>query len=240
MSIVAVVPDIHGRADLLERVLARVWARHGRGVQLLFLGDLIDRGDGSAAVLRRVQGLSREGAAALCGNHEEVFLQFLGGNPRAGLRFAYNGGAETVDSFVREHGAPFASYQNLKAYLERDGLYGWLAGLPHHVQLHGVSATHAPVAREHWVAGAPPRQASLWNSPQTDDPLEWAQCLWAEGQATPVCGHVTTPLDGTGRRRPVRAGRGWFLDCGSGDEPDCELIAGIFEQGAMVEVLRSG
>jgi hypothetical protein len=209
-------------------------------MELLFLGDLIDRGRDSAAVLRRVHGLWRNGAGVILGNHEETFLQFLGGDARATLRFAYNGGAETVESFVRELGRPFPHYSDLREFMERDGLYTWLNALPHHVCRLGISATHAPVHRQMWSGGMPPRAASLWSSPQdADDPADWGQYLWAENGLTPVCGHIVTPHDGSGRRNPVRAGLGYFLDCGCGDEPDCELVASVFEGGNLIESIRS-
>ena len=48
------IGDIHGRLDLLDQLLFRIdaddRARGGAQTQLIFLGDLIDRGPSSAGV----------------------------------------------------------------------------------------------------------------------------------------------------------------------------------------------
>lgn len=241
MSKVVVIPDVHGRLDLLDQILIRVQRRFSRDSQLLFLGDLIDRGPDAAAVLRRVYALSREGTTVLMGNHEDTFIGFLNGNARAALRFAFWGGADTLDSFVRERGTPFTTWQELREYLEADGLYPWLAALPHHVVMHSISATHAPVPRAAWVNNTPTRFASLWGAPEDqDDPQTWSEWLWAQPGATAVCGHVCTPRDIHGRRQPFFAGRGYFLDCGCSEDPASELVAAFFEGGQLIETLRSG
>lgn len=42
-----------------------------------FLGDYIDRGKESLAVLKKVKALTEQGAIALTGNHERLFLKWL-------------------------------------------------------------------------------------------------------------------------------------------------------------------
>jgi serine/threonine protein phosphatase 1 len=59
------VGDIHGRIDLLERMLALIAAdsaacSDGRRPRLVFLGDYIDRGDESRAVLARLAAAAHE------------------------------------------------------------------------------------------------------------------------------------------------------------------------------------
>ncbi len=50
------IGDIHGRADLLARLLARIEAhRAGRPRRLVFLGDAIDRGPDSAGAVAMVR-----------------------------------------------------------------------------------------------------------------------------------------------------------------------------------------
>jgi len=99
------VGDIHGRLDLLEQLLALIdednRARGDAGVELVFLGDLVDRGPDSKGVVERLLGLSRTGAPIrfLMGNHEEMFLRALDGDVRA-LRFLIRiGGKETLLSY---------------------------------------------------------------------------------------------------------------------------------------------
>jgi serine/threonine protein phosphatase 1 len=100
------VGDVHGRLDLLEDLLARIAADDaargdGVDVQLIFLGDLIDRGPDSRGVVERLLAFSRAGGKArfLMGNHEQVFLRALEGDQRA-LRFLVRiGGRETLKSY---------------------------------------------------------------------------------------------------------------------------------------------
>lgn len=99
------VGDIHGRLDLLDQLLARIdaddAARGGAETELIFLGDLVDRGPDSAGVVERLRQLKASGRKArfLAGNHEEVFLQAAQGDRQA-LRFLVRiGGRATVLSY---------------------------------------------------------------------------------------------------------------------------------------------
>ena len=80
------VGDIHGRLDLLEKIQRRIDEdKKGLGatrVSEIYLGDYIDRGPDSAGVVSRLiaRGRSVE-AIFLRGNHEQVLLNFLDGEP---------------------------------------------------------------------------------------------------------------------------------------------------------------
>jgi serine/threonine protein phosphatase 1 len=73
------VGDIHGRADLLQTMIARIdaddAARGPASTTVILLGDLVDRGPDSAGViaLARDWGKRRK-VRTLLGNHEEMFL----------------------------------------------------------------------------------------------------------------------------------------------------------------------
>ena len=77
------IGDVHGRLDLLDRLLAKVEAdgdaRGDQDTLLIFVGDLIDRGPSSAQVVERVRTYRRPGVKTvfLLGNHEEVLLRIL-------------------------------------------------------------------------------------------------------------------------------------------------------------------
>lgn len=99
------VGDIHGRLDLLDRLLAMIAAddaaRPDSASEIIFLGDLVDRGPDSRGVVERLLALARSGRPVrfLLGNHEEVFLRAAEGDPRA-LRFLIRiGGKETLLSY---------------------------------------------------------------------------------------------------------------------------------------------
>jgi len=79
------IGDIHGRRDLLDDVLDQIDRQDaknaGNASEIIFLGDLIDRGPDSAEVVERVVALRATGrsVSVLLGNHEEVFLRVLQG-----------------------------------------------------------------------------------------------------------------------------------------------------------------
>ncbi|KQN27189.1 serine/threonine protein phosphatase [Sphingomonas sp. Leaf34] len=102
------VGDIHGCADLLDELIALIDAddaeRGPADTLLIFLGDLVDRGPASAAVIERLRTLSatRGNVRCLLGNHEEIFLGALDGEPKALRLFCRIGGRETVLSYGME------------------------------------------------------------------------------------------------------------------------------------------
>jgi serine/threonine protein phosphatase 1 len=108
------IGDIHGRLDLLDRLLDMIdeddAARGPARTELIFLGDLVDRGPDSVGVVERLMALRETRQVRyLMGNHEEVFLRAVGGDPRA-LRFLVRiGGRETLLSY----GISEAEYRSL-------------------------------------------------------------------------------------------------------------------------------
>ena len=100
---ICVIGDLHGRADLLELMLTTITTRDPEGkVRCIFVGDLIDRGPDSAAVLARVHQLcASDPAHYICvmGNHERMLLDFLADPPRCGPRWFAAGGDQTLASF---------------------------------------------------------------------------------------------------------------------------------------------
>ena len=99
------IGDIHGRLDLLDQLLFRIdadeRARGGAQSQLVFLGDLVDRGPNSAGVVQRALEIQQSGRPVrfLMGNHEEVFLKALRGSVEALRFFVKIGGRATILSY---------------------------------------------------------------------------------------------------------------------------------------------
>ncbi len=103
--IVYAIGDIHGRSDLLRGALAVVRdaiKRIGPGqrLALVFLGDYIDRGPASKAVIDDLIAFKGEGCCEtvfLRGNHEQVLLDVLAGESEA--PWLGHGGRETLESY---------------------------------------------------------------------------------------------------------------------------------------------
>ncbi|MBF0356023.1 MAG: serine/threonine protein phosphatase [Alphaproteobacteria bacterium] len=101
------VGDIHGRPDLLDRLLTRI-ARDARRspaarTKIVFLGDYVDRGPDSRGVVRRLMGSPPSGVeqmVCLRGNHEDMLLRFLDHPLHGGFEWILlNGGAQTLASW---------------------------------------------------------------------------------------------------------------------------------------------
>ena len=99
------VGDLHGRLDLLHCLLQQLERdaqnREPAPTTLLFLGDVIDRGDQSRQLIEliRQSQASGEGVVLLCGNHEELLLASADGNAMAQGVWLGNGGDATLRSF---------------------------------------------------------------------------------------------------------------------------------------------
>jgi len=115
------VGDIHGRLDLLERMIDEIARDAGtRPHDIVFLGDYVDRGPESAGVLRLLHELDTGQSAGagqagdngqasqpaqpparitcLMGNHDYMMLHFVA-DPEDGVNWLLVGGGETMASF---------------------------------------------------------------------------------------------------------------------------------------------
>lgn len=103
---VVAIGDIHGRLDLLDRLIDQIKAKltlskRGTRPVLIFLGDYVDRGASSKGVIDRVIGLAAEAdfeVRAMKGNHEEALLTFLQ-DVGSGPAWIEHGGAQTLRSY---------------------------------------------------------------------------------------------------------------------------------------------
>ena len=99
------IGDVHGRLDLLERLLARIHAELERDkpakTLLILVGDLIDRGPSSAEVIERLRTYRHRGVQPvfLLGNHEEVLLRILAGDSALIAKWRWFGGSECLESY---------------------------------------------------------------------------------------------------------------------------------------------
>jgi serine/threonine protein phosphatase 1 len=105
MPRVFAIGDIHGCVDELNVLLDSL--APAADDTIVFLGDYIDRGPTPKGVIDRLLRLRREGTRCifLKGNHEDMFLAFLGLGGHYGDAFLYNGGAATLRSYGVEGGS---------------------------------------------------------------------------------------------------------------------------------------
>jgi len=171
------VGDIHGRADLLLEMLALLELRAdherrpGGEAIIVFLGDYVDRGPNSAAVLDlllsgRPLGYERR---FLKGNHEQSLLDFLD-EPLLNRAWVLQGGAETMMSYGVQPPPPIGTRDEdwlaaaalLKERLPRAHVE-FLRGLERYVEIADYAFVHAGVDPARPLAA------------QTDDALFWSR-----------------------------------------------------------------
>lgn len=99
----AFVGDVHGNSSALRGIVAALAARGAPHV--VFLGDYINKGKESAAVMEQLISLWRTGRATLLrGNHEAALLEAITtGDLRSFLKM---GGAMTIRAYVAEGVGP--------------------------------------------------------------------------------------------------------------------------------------
>lgn len=136
---VAIIGDLHGRADLLDMMLARL-SNEAPSAQLVFVGDYVDRGPDSAAVLQRVMGLPN--ATCLMGNHERMLLEFIEDPAGQGLRWLKHGGLETLASFGVHDGEPEEQRDALLSSMG-PATVSWLKSRPLYFRSGRLYITHA-------------------------------------------------------------------------------------------------
>lgn len=133
------IPDIHGQDALLEDALDRIARDGGKDARIIFLGDLVDRGPNSRAVIDRLMMGQAQGRpwTVLRGNHDQMFVDFLDSGViqsphiRSGLSWLHHrlGGAATLASYgldVSEDVTEWEAARRAVPQAHRD----WLTALP--------------------------------------------------------------------------------------------------------------
>lgn len=124
------IGDVHGEADKLARlhdVILNDATRAGVRPRIAHLGDYVDRGPDSRAVIARVMALAESAEApALLGNHEAMMLAAY---DKAKLsseeHWSVNGGEETIASYTRANGA----HANWRDAIDHEHI-DWMRTLP--------------------------------------------------------------------------------------------------------------
>jgi protein phosphatase len=189
-----IIGDVHGCADELETLLARLgygvsWA--GRAVSVtppdgrraIFVGDLVDRGPRSPDVIRIAKHMVESGTAlAVVGNHDEKLKRHLSGKNVK----ATHGLAETIDQLAAE-----------PAEFSREAR-DWLDGLISHYVLDDgkLVVAHAGLKEEmHGRASGAVRSFAMYGetSGEIDEfglPVRYDWAADYKGRARVVYGHT--------------------------------------------------
>ncbi|MGF3067440.1 metallophosphoesterase family protein [Facklamia sp. P13055] len=149
-----VIGDIHGMSDELDQLLASWIPEEER---LVFIGDYIDRGYDSLAVLNRVWQLQKEkNALCLRGNHESMLLNFLRSPHNFFNHYIMNGGVATICQLLNipEEKVVKSQARRLARQIKQTypKLETWLEGLPYYFEYGEFIIVHAGVdlSLENW------------------------------------------------------------------------------------------
>ena len=143
-----VIGDVHGMLDTLSELLNKL----PLDAKVVFVGDLIDRGDKSAQVISLVR---KKGYACVLGNHENTFIRFFK-DYFNGMDFDTlmekwtmwlfaNGGKETLQSydFWDKSNSREAVLKKIKSDME------WMQQLPVYLKLNAKHPSNLPVVVSH-------------------------------------------------------------------------------------------
>lgn len=168
------VGDVHGCHAQMQAALSRIDDDiEARGIDdptLVFLGDYVDRGPHSAAVLEEVMQLNlSEPKAVIClmGNHERMMLDFLDKPLKAGPRWLRFGGVETLASFGIAGLTHEAEAEQLYEACEElwdalpEGMEPWLRHLPLRWSTGNLHCVHAALDPAHPI-GQQSQETMLW------------------------------------------------------------------------------
>ena len=195
------IGDVHGRHDLFERLIALIDAdarsRRTLRSRIIVLGDVIDRGPNSAALIRRLRAYTEHSNrfVVLKGNHEQVMIGALEGDYGLLRAWLDLGGAETLLSFgvdrdLVEGGAVYPLLRAARDLISPDVL-SWVDHLPLHFRSGDIVFVHAGVR-----PGVPFRKQRaedlLWIGRDFLDSEERRSFLTVHGHTISEGGPVTT------------------------------------------------
>lgn len=177
---VYIVGDLHGCADLFNRLLDRIetdLARLGlRDATLVTVGDTVDRGQDTPRILDLLFGMSRDFPAevvALKGNHEKMMLDFLDRPDERGPRWLRHGGLQTLGSYRVQgltettQGVDLVVAANTLRARMTPGLEPWLRDWPLFWQSGNLGVVHAGADPARPLADQDDRTL-IWGHPDFD------------------------------------------------------------------------
>ncbi|QYA03906.1 serine/threonine protein phosphatase [Rhizobium sp. B21/90] len=197
------IGDVHGSVELLRHAYEKIIEDRsevtGRKL-VVFLGDYVDKGPDSKAVLEFLCEPVREGMhhVCLCGNHDAEFFRFLQ-DPKSNLGWLDFGGVDTLRSYgvdakhiLKNGGGPDVLHRTVCQAIP-DQHIDFLSSLPTMLKVGDMVFVHAGVR-----PGIPLVE-------QTDHDLLWIrEPFLTEGPKLPLFvfhGHTVTAKPDFGKRR---------------------------------------
>lgn len=151
------IGDIHGQIGFLEQALDWIEADGGTDADIVFLGDLVDRGPNSRAVVELVSSAQAAGRnwTVVTGNHDRMFTRFLDDGAlhdaqiKSGLDWFDRrlGGLGTLASYgVTDAGSrPFAEVLEEARAKVPEAHRAFLKGLPYYEERDELLFVHAGI-----------------------------------------------------------------------------------------------
>lgn len=174
------IGDVHGCIEQLQALEARI-AEDAREVEgekwLITLGDYLDRGPDSRAVIEHIMGPAPQGLRrfSLIGNHEQMMLDFFD-NPSAHAYWLDEGGMETLASYgIDLDYPPLRAHEPIKQLLAARfpaDHRAFIEAMPVYLALPGWLFVHAGI------------RPGLPLAAQTDDDLIWIRAPFLTSQLT--------------------------------------------------------
>lgn len=226
------IGDIHGRFDLLEEIMVLIGnhsasLKSGGSLNIIFLGDLIDRGPDSYKVLEYLFKLQRraKGVVILQGNHEEVFIKAIDGDLQVLRNWLSYGGVQMLESLGVRVPAPNDDLEQCLDDLRRavsPAIVSWIRRLPLSAQSGDYFFCHAGIR-----PGVPLKR-------QVRDDLLWIRDDFLEAEvnfgAVVVHGHTIRP-EVDMRHNRIGIDTGAYLH---------GVLTALYLEGDKREVLQTG
>lgn len=144
MSKIFVTSDIHGCHTEFNELLKKA-NYNSDADMLIILGDYVDRGRFSRQVIEQVIGLVSNGAIALRGNHDQMFLDAL--DNIEDNNFIRNGGMSTIESYIGEDCVDWDVYRSGKRLIKEKYSHhvDFLRNLPYYYETYDHIYVHAGI-----------------------------------------------------------------------------------------------
>lgn len=246
MEPLIIIPDIQGEYEMLVGLIEELKSKDAlNGRKLAFLGDYMDRGEGTKPLFDLLIELQSEGAIFVRGNHEDIFIKAIMSDEQndevARDLWIYQWlkhESNTLWSYgiSREGKSGIKLFNIFKEKLEESGHLDFITNLPYYIEYQSMILIHAGI-----------KDNVMWESQkkQLDEDIckydsmpeqiyssELAEMTYhADHDKCVVSGH-------TPRIKPFISKKRVMLDCGAG-KPGQPLVAWLSDTKEVVYYFKN-